>query len=219
MTEQEPEVLSSEPEAPASSRRRRTIVAGIALVGVGALAGGIAASATGAGATARQQPFASSPTPLPGDKGGPMRGPGPAFGPRGGPLGVLGGDVLHGSAVVKGRDGTTKTVEVQNGTVTAVADKALTVKSSDGFSQSYTVIATTRVMKDWEGSTASAIKMGDTVEVLAEVVDGAHQATLIADGQGGFKGGPGGLKHFRGGPGGGPRGIPAPPTPAPTPNA
>jgi len=206
---------------PVRPSRRRTIVAGIALVGVGALAGGIAASASGAGAST-SRPFASSPSPVP---SGAPDGPRPFGGPErfGGPgLLGLGGDVLHGSAVVKDGDAT-KTLELQNGTVTAVSDKALTVKSSDGFTQSYTVVADTHVTKDWQGSTASAIKTGDTVLVLAEEVSGAHQATLIADGKDGFGGG---FKHFRGGhdgPGrfGGPppAGVPAPPSGLPTPNA
>lgn len=213
VNEQEPEIITSEPgDVPARTSRRRAIVIGIALVGVGALAGGIAATATGAGATGRVAPYAATATPVPGE---PFSG-GPGFGPRFGPFGGerllgLGGQILHGSAVVKGKDGTTRTMELQNGTVTAVSDKALTVKSSDGFSQSYVVVATTRVTKDWQGSTASAIKTGDTVTVLAQQVGSDNQATFIADGRDGFRF-RGGFKHFRGGP-------PAPPSAPPTPNA
>lgn len=219
MTEQQPEVLSSEPVAVPKSSRKRAVVAGIALVAVGALAGGIAASASSAGASSAA-PGASTPSPVPGGHPGRPGGPddGPGFG--GGLLGI-GGQIEHGSAVVKGRDGTTKTVDLQNGKVTAVSDKALTVKSDDGFSQSYVVTATTHVTKDWQGSTASSIKTGDTVMVIAEEVSGAHDATVIIDGKGGgFRGGPfggrHGGKHFRG-PGG--LNMPTPPLGVPTPDA
>lgn len=216
MSEQ-PEVLSSEPAAesaaPARSRKRAAI-AGIALVGVGGLAGGIAATASSAGASSAG-PVASTPSPVPtGQPARPGHGFGPGFG--GGLLGI-GGRIEHGSAVVKDRAGTTKTVDLQNGKVTAVSDTALTVKSDDGFSQSYVVVAATRVTKDWQGSTASSIKTGDTVMVIATETGGQHQATLIADGVGGPRG-HGAFKHFGDR---GPRpGMPVPPPGAPAaPNA
>ena len=48
-------------------------------------------------------------------------------------------NVLHGEAVVQGRDGTTKTVVVQRGTVTAINDSTITVKSADGFTLTWTL--------------------------------------------------------------------------------
>ncbi|GAA0523224.1 hypothetical protein Ade02nite_96400 [Paractinoplanes deccanensis] len=46
-------------------------------------------------------------------------------------------NTLHGEIVVQGKDGT-RTVVVQRGTVTATADGTLTVKSTDGFTQTWT---------------------------------------------------------------------------------
>ncbi|HET8662444.1 MAG TPA: hypothetical protein VFM55_26125 [Micromonosporaceae bacterium] len=47
-------------------------------------------------------------------------------------------NVLHGEAVVQARDGTTRTVVVQRGTVTAVDDTTITVRSADGYTLTWT---------------------------------------------------------------------------------
>jgi len=46
-------------------------------------------------------------------------------------------NTLHGEAVVQTKDGGTKTVLVQRGEVTAVDGDSITVKSTDGFSQTW----------------------------------------------------------------------------------
>ncbi|WP_250038339.1 hypothetical protein [Paractinoplanes maris] len=46
-------------------------------------------------------------------------------------------NTLHGEVVVSGKDGN-RTIVVQRGTVTATTDKTLSVKSSDGFTLSWT---------------------------------------------------------------------------------
>ncbi|MFD0823909.1 hypothetical protein ACFQ0D_37575, partial [Micromonospora zhanjiangensis] len=46
-------------------------------------------------------------------------------------------NTLHGEVVVQTKDGT-KTVAVQRGTVTAIDDKSMTVKSTDGFTMTWT---------------------------------------------------------------------------------
>jgi hypothetical protein len=54
---------------------------------------------------------------------------------------------LHGESVVKKADGTFQTILEQRGTVEAVSDTSITVKSEDGYSQTYTVNADTKVHK------------------------------------------------------------------------
>lgn len=54
---------------------------------------------------------------------------------------------LHGESVVKKSDGTFETVLTQRGTVDAVSESSVTVKSEDGFTQSYAVNAETRIVK------------------------------------------------------------------------
>lgn len=54
---------------------------------------------------------------------------------------------LHSESVVKKADGTFETELSQQGTVEAVSETSVTVKSEDGFAQSYTVTADTKVIK------------------------------------------------------------------------
>ena len=54
---------------------------------------------------------------------------------------------LHSQSVVKKADGTFETELSQQGTVEAVSETSVTVKSEDGFKQSYTINADTRVIK------------------------------------------------------------------------
>lgn len=54
---------------------------------------------------------------------------------------------LHSESVVKKADGTFETVLTQQGTVEAVSETSLTVKSEDGFTQTYAVNAETRIIK------------------------------------------------------------------------
>lgn len=59
-------------------------------------------------------------------------------------LGRLGG-VQHGELTITGSDGKPVVMTVQRGTVTAASATSLTVRSADGFSQTYAVNASTRV--------------------------------------------------------------------------
>ena len=54
---------------------------------------------------------------------------------------------LHSESVVKKSDGTFETVLAQHGTVEAVNETSVTVKSEDGFTQSYAINADTRIVK------------------------------------------------------------------------
>lgn len=53
---------------------------------------------------------------------------------------------LHSESVVKKADGTFETELVQHGTVEAVSESSITVKSEDGFTQAYAVNAGTRII-------------------------------------------------------------------------
>ncbi len=54
---------------------------------------------------------------------------------------------LHSESTVKKSDGTFETVITQHGTVDAVNETSVTVKSEDGFTQSYAVNADTKIVK------------------------------------------------------------------------
>jgi hypothetical protein len=93
------------------------------------------------------------------------RAPG-AFGGPGGFLGALGGGgIIHASYTIKDAKGTYETIDTQVGTAEDVSSGSLTVKSADGFSQTYDVTSSTIVDADYEG--ILSVKVGDTVSVQA----------------------------------------------------
>jgi hypothetical protein len=163
------------------------------VVGVLALGGaGLAYAESGHGAPGQSAAFASSsssstttpdesgPRPVPG-----MRGPfrmgrfgGFGLGLGLGPALAGPGAVVHGEYTVRSGN-SYKTVAVQVGQVTAVSSTSITVKSSDGYKHSYTVVASTRV--DAQAGGISSVKTGDQVSVLATVQGSTFTAVSITD--------------------------------------
>jgi hypothetical protein len=89
--------------------------------------------------------------------------------------------LLHGQATVLGKDGKPVQVAEQRGTVEAVSPTSITLKSKDGFPQTYVVGTDTRVRVDGKKSSIAAVKQGQQAVVLAKV-DGATQtARLIVE--------------------------------------
>jgi Domain of unknown function (DUF5666) len=200
MTPHDTDVLSSpDPDGP-RDHRRRGLVAGLmtlALLAAGATGVALASdnppsdngignsSPDGAGlpvplsANENQTPGGSA-SPQPKDRGdrpgrpfghrGPgLRGPG-----LGGPMGAL-----HGEFVVPKQGGGYQTLLVQRGTVSAVSSTSITVKSEDGFSQTYTVNPETVVNAGRDG--IASIAEGAEVNVLARKTSGQPTALRIGD--------------------------------------
>ncbi|NMN99227.1 hypothetical protein [Antrihabitans stalactiti] len=82
----------------------------------------------------------------------------------------LSGTPLHGEFVVAGENGGYRTELVQTGTVTAVSDTAVTAKSSDDFTQTYTLADTSNI---------AVLKVVDTVSIQGTESDGAVTAVTI----------------------------------------
>jgi hypothetical protein len=57
------------------------------------------------------------------------------------------GQTLHSESVVKNSDGSFQTVVSQHGTVESVSESSITVKSEDGFNQTYVINAETKITK------------------------------------------------------------------------
>jgi hypothetical protein len=76
----------------------------------------------------------------------------------------LGANVEHGEVVVQTKQGD-KTVDVQRGTVTAIDDKSVTVKSADGFTQTWVFGTPFHVIEHRSSVQASAVKVGTKVGV------------------------------------------------------
>lgn len=88
-------------------------------------------------------------------------------------------NTLHGEAVVKTRDGTTKTVVVQRGTVTALTDTSVTVRSADGYTLTWTFGDPLRVIEHRDTIRASDIKVGAEVGVAGAKDGSATVARLV----------------------------------------
>jgi hypothetical protein len=74
-------------------------------------------------------------------------------------------NTLHGEAVVKTKDGGTQTVAVQRGEVTAIDGGSMTVKSTDGFTMTWTFGEDLRVVERRATVQPSEVKVGATVGV------------------------------------------------------
>ncbi|NGM14993.1 hypothetical protein [Verrucosispora sioxanthis] len=88
-------------------------------------------------------------------------------------------NTLHGDVVVQTKDGGTKTVSVQRGEVTALADDKITVKSADGFTRTWTFTDDLRVVERRRSIAATDIKVGTKLGVAGTVAGEQAQARLI----------------------------------------
>ena len=91
---------------------------------------------------------------------------------------AFGKRALHGEAVVQTDEGT-KTVVVQRGTVTAVDATSVTVKSSDGFTLTWTLGDQVKIVKDGAQVAPSALATGATVGVAGEKTGTTTTARLV----------------------------------------
>ena len=86
----------------------------------------------------------------------------------------------HGEFVAHRRTGDV-TVDVQRGVVTAVTPTSITLRSRDGFTQSYVLDANTTIRKDKQPSTVGQIALGDHVGVRAQKEAQGLRATRVHD--------------------------------------
>jgi hypothetical protein len=165
---------------------RPLVFAGVAAV---ALAGGAGAgyaathSHSAANTPAAVVAAGSTPTPTPSASKGNGKTPfihrGFRFGGIGLGLGPFGGGVVHGQVTVPKSGGGYQTLDIQDGTVTAVSSTSVTVKSADGFVASYSVTSNTLVNAKSAG--IGSVKKGDTVFVSATVSGSTATAAQVVD--------------------------------------
>ncbi|MCW3816488.1 hypothetical protein ONA91_18760 [Micromonospora sp. DR5-3] len=74
-------------------------------------------------------------------------------------------NTLHGEVVVQTKDGGTRTVAVQRGQVTAIDGQQMTVRSTDGFTMTWTFGDKLRVVERRTTVQPSDIKVGTTIGV------------------------------------------------------
>jgi hypothetical protein len=84
----------------------------------------------------------------------------------------------HGERTVKGKDGKTVVHEWQIGTVTAVGGSTVTVKSTDGFTLTWTTGSAAKVRA---GDRGTQVKVGDKVLVEGVKAGAVNQARVVLD--------------------------------------
>lgn len=89
------------------------------------------------------------------------------------------GGALHGTLVLPKATGGTITVEIQNGKVASVSQASITLKSTDGFTKTYVVSASTLV--DAQRNGIGSVKVGDQVWVTARASGGTVTAIRVVD--------------------------------------
>ncbi|MFF3853536.1 hypothetical protein [Micromonospora sp. NPDC002575] len=88
-------------------------------------------------------------------------------------------NTLHGEVVVGMKDGGTRTVAVQRGEVTAIDGDSMTVKSTDGFTMTWTFGDDLRVVERRKTIQPEAVRVGATVGVAGAKDGDAAKARLV----------------------------------------
>ena len=175
------EPATDEVSGPPSATRHR-IRTGLVLAlgaGLALAAGGVALAQNDPSPKPSASPEGSAP-----DHGFRLRGPLPFGDPLGGPLldgSFLGavGPALHGEVTIKKDSGGYETLRLQRGTVTDVSHDSLTVKSEDGYTQTYAVTGDSLVDGGRDG--IGSIKNAHEVGVTAVVNGGTTQLRQVID--------------------------------------
>jgi len=153
------------------------------MIGAGTVA--LALAGTGAGVAAAQTtttPAAPS-TPTNQAPANPATGAKHTWEDHGGWMGKDHGGlgrVVHGEFTVHTTTGD-KVMDVQRGVVTAINATSVTVKSTDGYSATYTIDPTTKVYKAKMTAAAAQIATNDEVKVQATKTSAAVTAQHIGD--------------------------------------
>jgi hypothetical protein len=87
------------------------------------------------------------------------------------------GNILHGEGTIKTKQGT-KQVAMQHGTVTSVADSSLTVKSSDGYTRTWSLGPSVHVVEHRTALQPTSVKVGTDL-VVAGQRDGTRLTAAV----------------------------------------
>jgi hypothetical protein len=162
--------------APQSSPRRWSLRVTAAAVGVAIVIAAIGGAAIYA-ATAGSSHSFGAPHQAFGQGGGLSAGPGGQHGSGGGPgPAAVGSTSLHSEFVVPDGSGGYTTVLTQTGTVTAISPTSITVRSEDGFSQTYVIPSTA-------GNAGAPFAMDDRLVVRATLNGQTATVTNISNPQ------------------------------------
>lgn len=133
-------------------RTKIGLVAGVAALAMAGIGGGIAFAADSGSTTTTPAAPASPASPSPHGHHGAR--------------GVRGGAMEHGELTVRTSTGD-QVIDVQRGQVSAVSATSVTVRSTDGFTATYTVGSASKVRVQKNASTIANVHTGDNVAVAA----------------------------------------------------
>lgn len=94
---------------------------------------------------------------------------------------LLGFRILHGDSVGMTRDGKTVEARHQRGVIETVSNTSITLKSPDGYEQTYSIDGDTVVRARKETSTVDGLKVGERAGVVATKSADGYTAKLIRD--------------------------------------
>jgi hypothetical protein len=151
MTAEQQTVWGAPPDHPKTWSTRTTVAAVGIAAALAAVGGGVVYAATGGSE-------------------GQGHGGGPGWGGPGGPGGFQ--RTLHGQNVVSDGEGGFSTELTQTGDVTASSDTSVTVRSQDGYSQTYVINTDTR-------KPPQPLQTGQQVSVRADQRGGVATATAV----------------------------------------
>lgn len=153
------------------SRTKMTLLAGVAVLAIAGVGTSIAfAQSSGPPSLASSTQSGAAPAPE-------AMWHGHGHGRHGGLL----SRVLHGEATLTTKDHGDQVVDFQRGTVDSVNSGQLTVRSTDGFTATYTTNDSTKIHKGRKSSDISQVLANDRVIVVATKADGTATATHIRD--------------------------------------
>jgi len=88
-------------------------------------------------------------------------------------------NLLHADGVGMKRDGTKVDVRIQKGLIQAVSSKSITLKSPDGYTQTYAIDEETKVLEKRKPASAADLKTGEMAKVTAVKKGDGYVAKLI----------------------------------------
>jgi hypothetical protein len=86
---------------------------------------------------------------------------------------------LHSDGVAMKRDGSTVQFRSQKGIIQAADGDSITLKSADGYEQTYVISDQTKVREKGKPSTAADLKSGEVAKVLSVKESSGYTARLI----------------------------------------
>ena len=88
----------------------------------------------------------------------------------------------YGGGAVPGRVPSFLPEQLVRGTIAAISSSKITVKASNGTTESYAITGSTQIVRDGKSATVAELKAGDDVAVAASNSSGSSTAVRIIDG-------------------------------------